>query len=432
MDLTVKPSQPFRAVLRVPGDKSVSHRSVMIAAIANGVSTIDNFLPGDDCLSTVRCMRQLGVKIEELTPTRLQVHGCGLHGLQEAGDYLDVGNSGTTIRFLSGLLAGQPFFSVLTGDASIRRRPMGRVVKPLRQMGAQIWGRDGDRLAPLAIRGSHLQGIHFDSPVASAQVKSAVLLAGLYARGETSVTEPAQSRDHTERMLAGFGADIKTEGLTTVIRSGELAGQPVLVPGDISSAAFFLAAAAIIPGARITVQDLGLNPTRTGIIEVLQAMGATVVIDNRRNVSGEELGDVSVTGGALKGLEIGGEIIPRLIDEIPVLAVVAAVAEGQTVIRDAQELKVKESNRLQAVATELRRFGADIQETADGLVIQGGRQSYHGAVCESYHDHRIAMASALMGLVSKGETTVHDAECINISFPGFAHLLAELGGGEGC
>ncbi|NLV20834.1 MAG: 3-phosphoshikimate 1-carboxyvinyltransferase [Syntrophomonadaceae bacterium] len=430
MDLTVKKYKPFQSVINVPGDKSISHRSVMIAAIANGVSTIDNFLPGDDCLSTVRCMRQLGVEIEQLSPASLKVHGRGLHGLQEAGDYLDVGNSGTTIRFLSGLLAGQEFFSVLTGDASIRRRPMGRVVTPLRQMGAQIWGRNGDRLAPLAIHGSRLQPIHYDSPVASAQVKSAVLLAGLYAKGETSVTEPAQSRDHTERMLAGFGADIRTDGLTAVIRPGELSAQQVLVPGDISSAAFFLTAAAIIPGANITVRKLGLNSTRTGIIEVLEAMGAIIEINNRRTVSGEELGDVTVTGQGLQGIEIGGELIPRLIDEIPVLAVAAALAEGQTIIRDAQELKVKESNRLEAVTYELKRFGVDINETADGLLIRGGRKQYTGAVCESYHDHRIAMACTLMGLASVGETTVRSAECINISFPGFAQLLADLGGGE--
>jgi 3-phosphoshikimate 1-carboxyvinyltransferase len=430
MDLTVNKIKPFRSVISVPGDKSISHRSVMIASIANGVSTIDNFLPGEDCLSTVRCMRQMGVEIEEITVSSLKVHGRGLHGLQEAGDYLDVGNSGTTIRFLSGLLSGQKFYTVLTGDASIRRRPMGRVVNPLRQMGAQIWGRDGNRLAPLAIRGSHLQGIHYNSPVASAQVKSALLLAGLYAQGETSVTEPSQSRDHTERMLAGFGGNIKTDGLTSFIRSGELTGQQVLVPGDISSAAFFLVAAAIIPEAKITVKDLGLNQTRTGILEVLEAMGADIDIDNRRTVSGEELGDVTVTGQELRGIEFGGELIPRLIDEIPVLAVAAAFAEGRTVIRDAQELKVKESNRLEAVATELKRFGADINETDDGLLIRGGRKPYTGAVCESYHDHRIAMASALMGLASTGRTTVHNAECINISFPGFPELLSELGGGE--
>lgn len=430
MDLIVKKINPFKVVINVPGDKSISHRSVMIAAIANGITTIENFLPGDDCFSTVDCMRRLGVEIEQLSLTSLKVYGRGLNGLQEAGDYLDVGNSGTTIRFLSGLLAGQDFFSVLTGDASIRRRPMGRVVTPLRQMGAQIWGRDGDRLAPLAIRGSRLQGIDYCSPVASAQVKSAVLLAGLYAQGETTVTEPAQSRDHTERMLAGFGADIRTDGLTTVIRSAELSAQQVLVPGDISSAAFFLSAAAIIPGAQITVRDLGLNSTRTGIIEVLEAMGAKILINNRRTVSGEDLGDVTVRGQELKGIEIGGKLIPRLIDEIPVLAVVAALAEGQTVIRDAQELKVKESNRLEAVTTELRRFGVDINESPDGLVINGARKSYRGALCESYHDHRIAMACALMGLVSVGETTVRNAECVNISFPDFVERLADLGGGE--
>lgn len=430
MDLTVKKIAPFQTVVTVPGDKSISHRSVMIAAIAEGDSAIENFLPGEDCLSTVRCMRQLGVEIEQTAPSSLIVHGRGLHGLKETDDYLDVGNSGTTIRFLSGLLAGQEFFSVLTGDASIRRRPMGRVVTPLWQMGARIWGRDGDRLAPLAIKGSSLRGIHYQSPVASAQVKSAVLLAGLYARGETSVTEPAPSRDHTERMLAGFGARVETDGLTAVLKDGTLTGRPVLVPGDISSAAFFLAAAAIIPDARITVENLGLNPTRTGILEVLEEMGAKVEINNRSNISGEDLGDVTVTGRGLKGTEIGGSLIPRLIDEVPVLAVVAAMAEGRTVIRDAEELKVKESNRLEATAAELRRFGVDIQETGDGLSIMGGRD-YHGAVCQSYNDHRIAMACALMGLAA-GETTVHGAECVNISFPGFAELLARLGGGERC
>lgn len=430
MDLTVKKIAPFQIVVTVPGDKSISHRSVMIAAIAEGDSAIENFLPGEDCFSTVRCMRQLGVEIEQTAPSSLIVHGRGLHGLKEADDYLDVGNSGTTIRFLSGLLAGQEFFSVLTGDTSIRRRPMGRVVTPLRQMGAQIWGRDGDRLAPLAIRGSSLHGIHYQSPVASAQVKSAVLLAGLYAQGETSVTEPATSRDHTEKILAGFGAQVKTDGLTAVIKGGVLTGRPVLVPGDISSAAFFLAAAAIIPNARITVENLGLNPTRTGILEVLAEMGAKVEINNRRNISGEELGDVTVTGQGLKGTEIGGSLIPRLIDEVPVLAVVAAMAEGRTVIRDAEELKVKESNRLEATAAELRRFGVDIRETEDGLAITGGG-SYHGAICQSYNDHRIVMACALMGLAA-GDTTVRGAECVNISFPGFEKLLARLEGGERC
>ncbi|CFY08766.1 3-phosphoshikimate 1-carboxyvinyltransferase [Syntrophomonas zehnderi OL-4] len=431
MNLSIKKIKPFQAVIRVPGDKSISHRSVMIGSIANGITTVENFLPGEDCLSTVNCMRQLGVEIEALSPTALKIKGRGLHGLKEAGDYLDVGNSGTTIRLLSGLLAGQDFFSIITGDASIRRRPMARVAVPLRQMGAQIWGRDQDRLAPLAIKGEPLKAIHYQSPVASAQVKSAILLAGLYADGETSVTEPALSRDHTERMLAGFKGKIQVDGFTTVVSPGELTGQQVVIPGDISSAAFFLAAAAIIPGSRITIQDMGLNPTRTGILEVLAAMGAQIKIENERTVSGEILGDVSVVGQSLKAVEIGGDLIPRLIDEIPVLAVVGAMAEGQTVIRDAGELKVKESNRLRAMATELSRFGAEIRETEDGLLIKGAGK-YKGAVCESYHDHRIAMACALMGLAADGTTEVKNSECINISFPGFLDCLAQLGGMERC
>ncbi len=425
MNLTIEKIKPFESVIKVPGDKSISHRSVMIGSIANGISTVENFLPGQDCLSTVSCMRQLGAEIEELSPTSLKINGRGLRGLIEAGDYLDVGNSGTSIRLLSGLLAGQEFFSVLTGDASIRHRPMARVAIPLREMGAQIWGRGGGRLAPLAIKGSRLQGIHYQSPVASAQVKSAVLLAGLYAEGVTSVTEPALSRDHSERMLAGFGANIEVDGLTTTIKPGELTAQHVLVPGDISSAAFFLVAAAIIPGSKITVQDMGLNPTRTGLLDVLEAMGAKITIRNQRVISGEILGDVSVESDGLKATEIGGDLIPRLIDEVPVLAVAAAMAEGETVIRDAGELKVKESNRLEAVATELKRFGVDIRETEDGLLIKGG-QDYRGAVCESYHDHRIAMACTLMGLATRGQTVVNNPECINISFPGFQEILAQL------
>lgn len=431
MNLKVKALKPFQAVISVPGDKSISHRSIMIASIANGSSSIENFLPGQDCLSTVRCMRQLGVEIVELSPTSLKVYGRGLQGLQEAENYLDVGNSGTTIRLISGLLAGQNFFTILTGDASIRRRPMARVAIPLREMGAQIWGRGGGKLAPIAIRGSQLHGMHYQSPIASAQVKSAVLLAGLYADGDTSVTEPVLSRDHSERMLAGFGANIKVDGLTVTIKSGELKAQQVFVPGDISSAAFFLVAAAIIPGSKITIQDMGLNPTRTGILDVLIAMGARVEIANERIISGESMGDVSVSSDGLLAAEITGELIPRLIDEIPVLAVAAAMAEGETVIKDAGELKVKESNRLEAIATELRRFGVDIQETEDGLRIKGGK-NYQGAVCESYHDHRIAMACTLMGLVAGGTTVVRDPECIDISFPGFKDRLAQLGGDEVC
>ena len=425
MDLMVNPLRPVTRTLSIPGDKSISHRSVMLGAIAAGITSIDNFLPGQDCWSTVRCVKQLGVEVTELGPNRLQVRGRGLDGLQEPDDYMDVGNSGTTMRLLAGILAGQDFLSVLTGDNSIRRRPMARIAEPLRQMGAQVWGRGNGRFAPLVIKGGHLQAIDYLTPVASAQIKSAVLLAGLYGQGVTSVTEPALSRNHTEKMLAAFGANIKTDGLTTSIQPGPLTAQPIMVPGDISSAAFFLVAGAIVPGACLTVARVGLNPTRTGILDVLSEMGAELTITNQTQSSGESMGDITVSGHGLKGVNMGGNLIPRLIDEIPLLAVAAAAAEGTTVIRDATELKVKESNRLLAIATELRRFGVNIGETEDGLVIKGGGH-YEGAVCESYHDHRIAMACALMGLVANGPTIVHGAECIDISFPGFAETLASL------
>lgn len=426
MDLIVNPLSPVTRSVVIPGDKSISHRSVLLGAIANGSTDIENFLPGQDCWSTVRCVRQLGVEIRELSPTHIVVEGRGLSGLTEPGDYLDVGNSGTTIRLISGMLAGQDFLSILTGDASIRRRPMARIAEPLRQMGAQVWGRGNGRFAPLAIRGGNLKAIDYVTPVASAQIKSAVLLAGLFAPDATKVTEPALSRDHTEKMLAAFGATIQTHGLTTSIQSSPLAAQSVVVPGDISSAAFFLVAGAIIPGSCITVCNVGLNPTRTGILDVLSEMGAKISISNQTQSSGEIMGDITITADdRLKGTAIGGSIIPRLIDEVPVLAVAAAIAEGTTIIKDATELKVKESNRLQAIATELRRFGVTISETNDGLTIEGS-SVFSGAVCESYHDHRIAMACALMGLVANGQTVVHDAECIDISFPGFQDTLKKL------
>lgn len=425
MDLMVEKKKNLTAILQVPGDKSISHRSVIIGSIASGITEIENFLPGKDCLSTIRCMCQLGINIEKLSATQLKVHGKGLHGLIEAGDLMDVGNSGTSIRLLAGLLAGQNFLSVLTGDASIRRRPMARVAEPLREMGAEIWGRNNGNLAPIAIKGKQLKGIHYNSPVPSAQVKSSILLAGLYARGETSVTEPALSRNHSEKMLSAFGANIKTDDLTCTIKSGELKAQKLIVPGDISSAAFFLVAGAIVPGSKITVQNVGLNESRTGIIDVLNEMGAKISINKQHENSGELAGDITVESSELKGITIGGNLIPRLVDEIPVLAVAAALAQGKTVIKDAAELKVKESNRLNAMATELSRFGVDIQETSDGLIINGGKKS-KSAVCESYHDHRIAMACTLMGLVSSGTTVIHDAECIDISFPNFNDLLSSI------
>lgn len=423
--MLVKPIKNLNQIITVPGDKSISHRSVMLGAIADGHTTIENFLPGQDCQNTVRCMRQLGIEIDELSPTHLLVKGQGTAGLSEPENFLDVGNSGTTLRLLSGLLAGQDFFSILTGDASIRRRPMARVAEPLRKMGARVWGRSAGQYAPLAIQGTRLHSVNYQTPVASAQIKSALLLAGLYADGETSVTEPALSRNHTEKMLQAFGADIETVGLTTIIKSSSLSACPVIVPGDISSAAFFLAAGAIIPGAKITVTRVGLNPTRTGTLDVLTEMGARIKISNQMESSGEIMGDITVEGQGLKGVNIGGAIIPRLIDEIPVLAVAAAFAAGTTVIGDAGELKVKESNRIRAIVAELTRFGVTLQETDDGLIIKG-RRNYQGAVCESYTDHRIAMACALMGLLAEGQTIVRGAECIDISFPGFADILTSL------
>jgi 3-phosphoshikimate 1-carboxyvinyltransferase len=419
------PIKNLESIISIPGDKSISHRSVMIGAIAAGTTDIENFLPGEDCRSTVRCIQQLGIEVDEISPTHLQVKGKGPGGLVEPENYLDVGNSGTTIRLLSGLLAGQDFLSILTGDSSIRRRPMARVAEPLRQMGAQVWGRNDGRCAPLAIRGGHLKAINYHTPVASAQIKSALLLAGLYADGETAVTEPAPSRDHTEKMLQAFGANIQVNGLTTVVKASSLTARQVIVPGDISSAAFFLVAGAIIPGSRMTVKNVGLNPTRTGILDVLAEMGARIKITNQHESSGELIGDITVEGQGLKGVTIAGDLIPRLIDEIPVLAVAGAVAEGKTIIKDATELKVKESNRLKAIATELTRFGANIQETEDGLIIKGQR-NFTGAVCNSYQDHRIAMACALMGLVASGRTVVQGAECIDISFPGFQNIINSL------
>jgi 3-phosphoshikimate 1-carboxyvinyltransferase len=425
MEILINPLKTIDAIINVPGDKSISHRSVMLGAIADGTTDIANFLPGQDCLSTVQCIRKLGIEVEELSPTHLQVKGKGSRGLQEPENYLDVGNSGTTIRLLSGILAGQDFLSILTGDASIRRRPMARVSEPLRQMGAQIWGRSDGRCAPIAIRGGQLKAINYHTPVASAQIKSALLLAGLYAEGETIVTEPSLSRDHSEKMLQAFGANIQVNGLTTMVKTSSLTARKLIIPSDISSAAFFFVAAAIIPGSSLTVNRVGLNPTRTGILEVLAEMGAQVTISNQFESSGELMGDVKIEGQGLKGVSIGGDLIPRLIDEIPVLAVAAAVAEGKTIIKDASELKLKESNRLRAVSTELTRFGVDIQESHDGLIING-RKYFNGAVCESYHDHRIAMAGALMGLRANGPTSIRGAECIDISFPGFQDVLSSL------
>jgi 3-phosphoshikimate 1-carboxyvinyltransferase len=427
MEMVIKPAKRLRGEVSVPGDKSISHRSVMFGALADGKTHVRGFLPGADCLSTVDCFRKLGVTVEQLSPTELIVHGVGLDGLKEPQDVLDVGNSGTTMRLLLGILAGQPFHAVMTGDASIRRRPMGRVTVPLREMGARIDGREEGRLAPLSVRGGRLQALRYESPVASAQVKSAILLAGLFAEGETGVKEPELSRDHTERMLRAFGVEVRdVDGYVTVRGGSRLKACEIEVPGDISSAAFLLVAAAICPGSDVTIRGVGVNPTRTGILDVLTAMGASIERLNERESGGEPIADLRVQGGELRGTQVGGALIPRLIDEIPVLAVAATQAEGVTEIRDAEELKVKESNRIATTARELRKLGAEVEELEDGLRIVGKTPLKGGAVIDTYHDHRIAMAMAVAGLVASGETVVRDWEAVDVSFPGFAELMETL------
>lgn len=423
--LVVAPGRPLRGVLRVPGDKSISHRGAILGAIARGTTRVTGFLRAEDCLSTLRCLRILGASIDE-RGNALEIHG---RGLQEPEEVLDVGNSGTTIRLLAGVLSGHAFHSVLTGDASVRRRPMDRVVDPLRRMGARISGRQAGRLAPLTIDGGGLRGIAHATPVASAQVKSAVLLAGLFAGGETVVQEPAQSRDHTERMLGTFGAEVIRDGLTIRLRGPQvLRGAEVRVPGDLSSAAFLLAAAALVPGSELAVADVGLNPTRTGVLDVLKLMGASVAVEDLREASGEPVGTVVVRASRLHGTVIGGELIPRAIDELPVLAVAASLAEGETVIRDAAELRVKESDRIEALVRELGRLGARLEPRADGLAITGTRRLRGGHVT-SQGDHRIAMALAVAGLCADGPVTVDDPACIETSFPGFADALRQATGG---
>ncbi len=425
-DLIVTPSRGLRGTITPPGDKSLSHRAVMFAAIAEGTTEINGFLAGEDTLNTARAVRMLGIAVEDFGSGKLVVHGKGLRGLTEPASVLDLGNSGTGMRLLAGLLAGQNFFSVLTGDQYLVKRPMGRIAEPLRNMGAVIDGRSGGKLAPLAIRGGgkNLSSIDYQSPVASAQVKSAVLLCGLYADGITSVTEPYKSRDHTERMLRFFGAEVREEGVRVSVRGNQTlrSAGTLEIPADISSAAFFLVAASIVPGSNLLIRNVGVNPTRTGILDALAAMGADVSQENRREQAGEPVADLRVRYSTLRATEIGGEIIPRLIDEIPAFAVAAASARGTTIIRDAQELRVKESDRIATMATELRKMGVHVRELPGGMEITGGTK-LSGALCESHGDHRIAMSLAVAGLAAEGKTTIRDAEWIETSFPGFAALL---------
>ncbi len=426
----VRPPERLRGALRVPGDKSISHRALMLNAIAEGEATISNLGPGADCLSTLRCLQALGVQIERLEDDgAFRVAGVGLHGLREAEDVLDAGNSGTAMRLLSGLLAGQPFLSILTGDSSLRSRPMKRVIEPLRMMGAQLWARKGDSLPPLVVRGGSLAGIDYTLPVASAQLKSALLLAGLYAAGPTVIREPRPSRDHTERMLSAMGVRISaSEGVITLAPGPALTAMDVEVPGDISSAAFWLVAAAIHPDAEITVRDVGINPGRTGVLEVLREMGADLEVVPRGERGGEPTADLVARSSKLRGVKVGGALIPRLIDEIPVLAVAAAFAEGETRFVDAAELRVKETDRVRAMATELSRMGSEVEELPDGLVVRGGRR-LRGDHCLSYGDHRMAMAMAVAGLVVEGETIVEGAEVAEVSYPSFWTDLERVSSG---
>lgn len=423
---TLPVSKKFEWSGTVPGDKSISHRAVLLGSIAHGMTTVQNFLAGADCLSTIQCMRQLGVQIEQITETDLRIHGNGLEGLHEADQPMDVGNSGTTIRLLMGLLAGGTGLSILTGDASIARRPMDRVMQPLLQMGAQILGRGQGRYTPVAIQGAPLQGIHYHTPVASAQVKSAILLAGLQANGITSVTEPATSRDHTERMLGSFGIDLTSSQNTVSIMGGQtLQGTNICVPGDISSASFLFAASVMNPGSKVTIESLGLNPTRTGMLDVLSQMGAEISIEKMEYWGVEPVGKVTVQTNGLQGIEIGGDLIPRLIDELPILAVIATQAEGITIIRDAEELKVKETNRISVMVRELQKLGAQIEETEDGMRIKGPTR-LSGGICNSHGDHRVGMAMAIAGLAAKDPVTIQGTEAIQVSFPGFASFLEEI------
>lgn len=423
--MIVKRANSMKGELTVPGDKSISHRGIMFGAIAEGTTELEGFLDGADCRSTISCFRQMGIEISQ-DHDRVQIHGKGLYGLRQPKDMLDAGNSGTTVRLISGILAGQPFTTQLTGDASIQKRPMKRIMTPLSLMGASIRSLAGNDCAPLEIHGGSLVPIHYDSPVASAQVKSCVLLAGLYAEGQTSVTEPVPSRDHTERMLSGFGAEITSrEHTATVTGHPRLIGQHITIPGDISSAAYFIAAGLICPNSDLYIRNVNTNPTRAGILTVAKQMGAKITLENQRVVSGEEVCDIHVVSSDLHGTQIDRELIPSLIDEIPVIAVMAAFAEGTTVIKDAQELKVKESNRIDSVTENLNAMGADAIPTEDGMIIHGGRP-LHGTRILTRSDHRIAMSFAIAGLAADGETTFDDPGCIDISYPTFFETLRSV------
>ena len=423
--LTITPQGPLRGTIRVPGDKSITHRALLASALAEGSATITGYCRGEDCLNTLRALQALGVTIEVETD-QVRVWGKGLGGLTEPVQHVDCGNSGTGLRLLAGVLASQPFFSILTGDDSLRRRPMGRIVNPLRMMGATIQGRKGGELAPLAIQGGALQGIEYRSPVSSAQIKSAVLFAGLFAEGETRFSEPVQSRDHTERMFRYLGIPLETDGCHVVLPGRPTyAAKDLFVPGDLSAAAFFIVGASLVPDSEVRIVNIGLNPARTGILDILCEMGADIRIVNQREQAGEPVGDLLVRTASLRGVTIEASHVPKMIDEFPIFCVAAALAEGRTVVTGAEELRVKETDRIHAMATELAKLNVPIQETPDGFILHGGA-TIKGGTCMSHGDHRVAMALAIAALTGDAPTTILDTDCIATSFPDFHDNLLEL------
>ena len=433
MEMVIGKSSQIQGELNLPGDKSISHRSVIFNSIAKGTAEITNISLGQDCISTINIMRSMGVEVnlDEQDLNTVTIKGVGRTGLQEPNIVLDAGNSGTTMRLISGLLSTQPFFSVLTGDDSLRSRPMGRIISPLKQMGANINGRDGNTKAPFAIQGSLLQGIEYTMPVASAQLKSCLILAAINSIGQTILHQPALSRDHTEKMLGNMGVDIHNEGLQLTIQpfNGEFQSTDVNVPADISSAAFWIVAGLCHKQGKITLKNVGINPSRSCILDVMSAMGGNITIKNSTTVAGEEGGDIVVESSELVGVEIGGDIIPRLIDEIPIIALAACFAKGKTIIRDASDARNKESDRLSITASELTKFGADIEELDDGIIVNGVG-SLNGTTCESFDDHRIAMMEAIAAILSKGQTTIKNSDCVAISYPMFWDDLSILTGDQ--
>lgn len=421
----IKASHALHGTITVPGDKSISHRSVMLGALAKGTTTVRGFLEGEDCINTLRAFQQMGVNASR-QGSDITIEGVGIDGLHEPNEIVDLGNSGTGARLILGVLSGQPFATTLTGDSSLRSRPMARVTVPLSQMGAQFLGRDNNNKFPLTVRGGHIKGIHYQTPVASAQIKSSVLLAGLFADGVTKVTESVKTRDHTERMFQSFGIEMKIDGTSYSLEGGqELTGREIAVPGDISSAAFFMAAACIVPGSNLVIQNVGINPTRTGLLDVLREMGANITMLNESMLGAEPVADIQIQHSALKGVHVSGETVSRMIDEFPILAVLSCFAETPTTVEGAEELRVKESDRIATIVGELTKMGAKITEKPDGFTVEPGVQLM-GASCASHGDHRIAMSVAIAALAAVGDTTIQGTAPIKTSFPEFFTLLQQL------